>query len=98
MGIDTLTAEVVDDQGAAIGFHLERRFIEAHGWAIDQIHGFDGHLTANDDDGTLDSNPALVVTADAIDRHRVMIMEIENFDHMSLIHISEPTRLLSISY
>ena len=82
VGIDPLAAEVVDDQGAAVGFHLKRRFVEARGLTVDQVHGLNRHFAADDDDRPLDPDPALVVALGAGDWNRLMVVQIEDFDHL----------------
>src|SRR4029434_10803622 len=50
MKINPLSAKIVNDERAAIRFHLKRRFIKAYRRAVYQIHRFDRHFAADDND------------------------------------------------
>ena len=59
-GAGQLPAEIVDEQHAAIGLQLERRFVEAGVLIVNQVEGFQSQFAANDDVGTMDAHPALI--------------------------------------
>lgn len=60
-GVHALAAEVIDHEGAAVGFHLERGFVVAGFGVPDEVEGGHGEFAADDDDGAFDEDPALVV-------------------------------------
>ena len=59
-GEHALAAEVVDQEDAAVGLHLERRLVELRGLVVDEVERLERELAAGHDDGTLADDPAVV--------------------------------------
>src|SRR5207244_680659 len=59
-GTAQLPAEVVDEEDAAVGFHVQRGLVEVRLGIVAQIEHFQIQLTAGDDDGAARPNPAWV--------------------------------------
>ena len=58
---DALAAEVVDDEDAAVGLHLDRRFVEPRDRVEREVEHLQRQLAADHDDRPLDLFPAPVV-------------------------------------
>src|SRR5438093_10831164 len=82
--VDPLTPKVVDDQCPPVRFHLKRRFIEPDGLAVNQVHGVNGHLTADDHEGALDFGPTPIVAGQSFQRDELMVMQVENLDDLTI--------------
>ena len=58
-----LTAEIVDDQHAAVGDRLHRRPVEPHRRAVAQLELVERQLAADHDHGPAAADPAMIVVA-----------------------------------
>src|SRR4029450_2472819 len=70
--VHPLPTEVVNHEGPAVSLHLERGLVEADRRAMDEVHGLDCQLAADDDERPLDPDPPSIVRPGAAaDRLRV---------------------------
>src|SRR5262249_20904237 len=79
-----LAAKIVDNQSAAVRLHLEGGFVKTNRATVDQIHCFDGHFTADDNNRPLDLDPTFVVTIGAGQGRKMVIVLIENLYDLAI--------------
>ena len=63
LGPDALAAEVVHEQHAAVGFHLQRRLVELRNRVEGQVEHLERQFAAHGDDRPLDADPPAVARA-----------------------------------
>src|SRR5262245_55579136 len=78
MRVDALPAEIINDEGSSVTFELEGRFVELDRCVVNEVHRFDRHFTANDNQRPLHANPALIETGRR-PWYGLMIVQIEYF-------------------
>jgi hypothetical protein len=91
----SLATEVIDYQGATIGFHLKWGFVESSGFRPLKISVLEKQFASNHNHGSLDLDPAAIVFNDgtrSFDRTMCVRIEYPNHLRIDFDRIGNPDR------